>query len=56
MVIEGTRMMADEGRWLTNGKTFGKVVVLGVNDVYENWNEITDEEYEVILNNESVRV
>ncbi len=44
-----TRIIADEGKWLTNGDTFGKVVVLGVNDKIENWHEITDEEYEEIL-------
>lgn len=37
---------ADEGKTLTNGETFGKVVYLGKNDSEDNWYEITDEEAE----------
>lgn len=39
-----TVLKADEGKTLTNGEAFGKVVYLGTNDSAENWYEITDEE------------
>jgi len=38
-------LKADEGKVLTNGKVYGKVIVLGNGDVAENYCEITDEEY-----------
>ena len=37
-------LKADDGKWLTNGETFGKVVYVGINDSVDNWHEITDEE------------
>lgn len=37
-------LKADDGKWLTNGETFGKVVYVGKNDSVDNWHEITDEE------------
>ena len=37
-------LKADNGKWLTNGETFGKVVYVGINDSVDNWHEITDEE------------
>ena len=45
MTLEDDRILADEGMWLTNGDTVGKVVHLGTNDSAENWYEITDEQY-----------
>lgn len=36
-------LKADDGKWLTNGETFGKVVYVGINDSVDNWHEITDE-------------
>lgn len=39
-----TVLKAEEGKTLTNGETFGKVVYLGTNDSAGNWHEITDEE------------
>lgn len=45
MVFEENRILADDGKWLTNGDTVGKVVHLGINDSADNWHEITDEEY-----------
>jgi hypothetical protein len=46
MITENiTVLRADEGKTLTNGETFGKVVYLGANDSADNWHEITDEEY-----------
>ena len=41
-----TVLKADEGKTLTNGEAFGKVVYLGKNDSADNWHEITDEEAE----------
>lgn len=43
-----TVLKADEGKTLTNGEAFGKVVYLGRNDSAENWYEITDEEAEML--------
>jgi hypothetical protein len=31
---------------LTNGKVYGKEIYLGVNDVPDNWHEVTIDEYE----------
>lgn len=45
MIIENAIILkADEGKTLTNGDTFGKVVYLGKNDSADNWHEIPDEE------------
>ena len=38
-------LKADEGKVLTNGEVYGKVIVLGNGDKAENYREITDEEY-----------
>ena len=38
-------LKADEGKVLTNGEVYGKIIVLGNGDVAENYREITDEEY-----------
>ena len=46
--IEIRKLTATEGKVLTNGEAFGKEVYLGKNDVPENWQEITDAEYEEI--------
>ena len=45
MIINGNILQADDGKWLTNGDTFGKTVYLGINDSADNWHEITDEDY-----------
>lgn len=47
MIIEKNILKADEGKLLTNGDTYGKVVYLGYNDSIENWHEV--EETEVII-------
>lgn len=52
MIIDGNVLKAEEGKWLTNGDTFGKTVSLGINDSADNWHEITDEESEEITNKE----
>jgi hypothetical protein len=49
-----TVLKADEGKTLTNGETFGKVVYLGKNDSAENWHEITDAKAEELQNAEVV--
>ena len=38
-------LKADEGKVLTNGEVYGKIIVLGNGDKAENYHEITDEEY-----------
>ena len=43
------KLTASEGHTLTNGEAYGKEIYLGVNDKAENWHEITDEEYAVIV-------
>ncbi len=52
-MIESTitikKLTASEGHTLTNGEAYGKEIYLGVNDKAENWQEITDVEYEAIL-------
>ena len=45
-------LKADEGKVLTNGEVYGKVIVLGNGDVAENYREITQEEYICILKEE----
>lgn len=33
--------------WITNGKTFSKMVYLGANDSIDNWFEVTNEKKEI---------
>lgn len=47
--IEIKKLTATEGHILTNGIGYGKEIYLGNNDSADNWHEITDAEYEVIL-------
>jgi hypothetical protein len=44
-------LRANEGKLLTNGLTFGKVVYLGKNDSADNWHEV--DETEVVEGGES---
>lgn len=46
--IELRKLIASEGKTLTNGESYGKEIYLGCNDKPENWYEITDEEAELI--------
>ena len=53
--IEIKKIKASEGMVLTNGETYSSVggeVYLGKNDVPENWHEITEEEYNKIIESE----
>lgn len=47
--INITKLTASDGMVLTNGEAYGKEVYLGKNDKAENWHEITDAEYQAIL-------
>lgn len=42
-------IVADEGKVLTNGDIYGKVIALGKGDSVDNYYEITDEEYNAIM-------
>lgn len=43
------KLEASDGMILTNGESYGKTVYLGKGDSPENWHEITETEYETIM-------
>lgn len=43
------KLTASEGHILTDGESFGRIVYLAQGDEGEKWYEITDEEYQRIL-------
>ncbi|MBE6808996.1 MAG: hypothetical protein E7524_05935 [Ruminococcaceae bacterium] len=47
--IELRKITASEGMVLTNGEAYSKEVYLGCNDNPDNWQEITEEEYKIII-------
>lgn len=47
--IELRKLTAAEGMILTNGEAYGKEIYLGKTDVPDNWYEITDADYNKIL-------
>ena len=52
MEIKDNRIKASEGMILTNGNAYAEIVSLGVGDSPENWHEITEMEYNDIINRE----
>lgn len=48
MIINGNKLIADEGMTLTNGDAFGKTVWLASGDDGSTWQEITDAEAEAL--------
>lgn len=42
-------LKATDGMILTNGEAYGKSITLGKNDNESNWHEITEEEYQKII-------
>jgi hypothetical protein len=47
-------LIADEGKILTNGEIYGKVIALGNGDSADNYYEITEEEYNEIMKAEEI--
>ena len=47
-------LTADEGMYLTNGETYGKTVVLPETANTNDWYEITDIEYNKIMESEEL--
>jgi len=47
--FEIINLIADEGKILTNGKIYGRVIALGNGDSEENYYEIPEEEYKRIM-------
>lgn len=50
--IELRKLTASSGMVLTNGETYSKEVYLGCNDSPDNWHEITEEEYNKLMEKE----
>ena len=46
--ITSIKLIASDGMILTNGEAFGKEVYLGTGDKPDNWQEITEQEYNEI--------
>ena len=57
--IELKELKAADGMVLTNGEAYSEIggsVYFGINDKPENWLEITDEEYNKILDAQNLEV
>lgn len=50
--MENRKIVATEGKILTNGKVYGKIIYLGKNATAESFYEITEEEYKAIKERE----
>ena len=48
-------LTAEDGKILTNGETFGRVVALGNGDAPENWREVDEAEYTAYLEAEEAK-
>ena len=44
-----TQLIADEGKIITNGEIYGKVIILAENETADSFYEITEEEYEKVV-------
>lgn len=51
--IKIIQLVASDGMVLTNGETYSREVYLGVNDTPDNWHEITEQEYNDIIEQEA---
>lgn len=47
--IKQTILKADEGMYLTNGETYGKTVILPEGASIDEWHEISEQEYNEII-------
>ena len=45
-------LYADEGKYLTNGEVYGKVIFLSETDDMANYTEITHEQYKALADTE----
>ena len=54
-IIKLTKIIASNGMVLTNGETYSKEVYLGINDSPDNWHEITEEEYNKIIEEQELQ-
>ena len=39
-----TILEADEGHWITDGESYGRVIYLSIHDSPSNWHEVSEEE------------
>lgn len=53
--ITRIKLTASEGHILTNGENYGRIVYLAQGDDGDKWYEITEEEYQKILEETEVR-
>ena len=54
-VIKQVILTAEEGFYLTDGKSYGKTVILPAGENAEKWNEITEEAYTAIQSKQEER-
>ena len=51
---ENNRIIASKNHYVTNGVNYALVHHLAVNDSVDNWDEITEEEYNNIMKNQEL--
>ena len=54
-VIKQTILTAEEGFYLTDGRSYGKTVILPAGENTANWHEITEEAYTAIQSKQEER-